>query len=100
SQGVHLFWWTPCASEHSTAKGAGKFALTIQKQRQNSRRDEIARDEKGIVETDLQMGHHNKGGCNRLSAGASEHHQELFVLASLSSVRLALRPLEAKKLPG
>ncbi|MER9946474.1 hypothetical protein NKJ70_32205, partial [Mesorhizobium sp. M0092] len=29
SQGVHLFWWTPCASEHSTAKGAGKFALTV-----------------------------------------------------------------------
>ncbi|MER8370700.1 hypothetical protein NKH07_29925, partial [Mesorhizobium sp. M1378] len=29
SQGVHLFWWTPHASEHSTAKGAGKFALTI-----------------------------------------------------------------------
>ncbi|MES0039775.1 hypothetical protein NKJ74_31995, partial [Mesorhizobium sp. M0046] len=28
SQGVHLFWWTPHASEHSTAKGAGKFALT------------------------------------------------------------------------
>ncbi|MER8817577.1 hypothetical protein, partial [Mesorhizobium sp. M0965] len=26
--GVHLFWWTPHASEHSTAKGAGKFALT------------------------------------------------------------------------
>ncbi|MER9134625.1 hypothetical protein, partial [Mesorhizobium sp. M0768] len=30
SQGVHLFWWTPHASEHSTAKGAGKFALTFQ----------------------------------------------------------------------
>ncbi|MER8396270.1 DUF982 domain-containing protein, partial [Mesorhizobium sp. M1340] len=29
SQGVHLFWWTPHASEHSTAKGAGKFALTL-----------------------------------------------------------------------
>ncbi|MER8715844.1 hypothetical protein, partial [Mesorhizobium sp. M1295] len=29
SQGVHLFWWTPHASEHSTAKGAGKFALTV-----------------------------------------------------------------------
>ncbi|WP_247566714.1 hypothetical protein, partial [Bradyrhizobium sp. 151] len=28
SQGVHLFWWTPHASEHSKAKGAGKFALT------------------------------------------------------------------------
>ncbi|TDW16358.1 hypothetical protein EV128_13726 [Rhizobium azibense] len=28
SQGVHLFWWTSNASEHSTAKGAGKFALT------------------------------------------------------------------------
>ncbi|MBR0931252.1 recombinase family protein, partial [Bradyrhizobium diazoefficiens] len=27
--GVHLFWWTPHASEHSKAKGAGKFALTI-----------------------------------------------------------------------
>jgi len=23
-----LFWWTPHASEHSTAKGAAKFALT------------------------------------------------------------------------
>ncbi|WP_247532236.1 UPF0182 family protein, partial [Bradyrhizobium sp. 162] len=30
SQGVHLFWWTPHASEHSKAKGAGKFALTLQ----------------------------------------------------------------------
>ncbi|WP_247410711.1 hypothetical protein, partial [Bradyrhizobium sp. 150] len=29
SQGVHLFWWTPHASEHSKAKGAGKFALTV-----------------------------------------------------------------------
>ena len=29
SQGVHLFWWTPHASEHSKAKGAGKFALTF-----------------------------------------------------------------------
>ncbi|WP_346771013.1 PLP-dependent transferase [Bradyrhizobium sp. CW9] len=29
SQGVHLFWWTPHASEHSKAKGAGKFALTL-----------------------------------------------------------------------
>ncbi|MET4214803.1 hypothetical protein, partial [Bradyrhizobium sp. LA2.1] len=28
SQGVHLFWWTPHASEHPKAKGAGKFALT------------------------------------------------------------------------
>ncbi|MER8824645.1 hypothetical protein NKH70_33990, partial [Mesorhizobium sp. M0991] len=31
SQGVHLFWWTPHASEHSTAKGAGKFALTLER---------------------------------------------------------------------
>ncbi|MET4214768.1 hypothetical protein ABIB95_009628, partial [Bradyrhizobium sp. LA2.1] len=29
SQGVHLFWWTPHASEHPKAKGAGKFALTV-----------------------------------------------------------------------
>jgi len=30
SDGVHLFGWTPHASTHSRAKGAGKFALTFQ----------------------------------------------------------------------
>ncbi|RUX99251.1 LuxR family transcriptional regulator [Mesorhizobium sp. M2A.F.Ca.ET.040.01.1.1] len=34
SLGVHPFWWTPCASGHSTAKGAEKFALTTGRQHQ------------------------------------------------------------------
>nr|WP_247478234.1 hypothetical protein [Bradyrhizobium sp. 169] len=62
SQGVHLFWWTPHASEHSKAKGAGKFALTskartpVVKIAKMTKRTEGALRQKAIV-LGIGLGH-------------------------------------------